>query len=38
MVFASAAERDFVVKEFGAIEGGRQTFERLEEYLPNIKG
>ncbi|HUZ07630.1 MAG TPA: SRPBCC domain-containing protein [Candidatus Paceibacterota bacterium] len=37
MVFPSAAERDFVVKEFGAIEGGKQTLERLAEYLPKIK-
>jgi uncharacterized protein YndB with AHSA1/START domain len=33
MVFASAADRDFVVKEFGAIEGGKQTLERLAEHL-----
>jgi uncharacterized protein YndB with AHSA1/START domain len=33
MVFSSAAERDFVVKEFGAIEGGKQTLERLGEHL-----
>jgi uncharacterized protein YndB with AHSA1/START domain len=33
MVFPSAADRDFVVKEFGAIEGGKQTLERLAEYL-----
>ena len=33
MVFPSAAERDFVVKEFGAIEGGKQTLERLGEHL-----
>ncbi len=37
MVFPSAAERDFVVKEFGAIEGGKQTLERLGEYLPGMK-
>jgi uncharacterized protein YndB with AHSA1/START domain len=36
MVFPSAADRDFVVKEFGAIEGGKQTLERLGEYLPKI--
>ena len=29
MVFATAQERDFVVKEFGALDGGRQTLERL---------
>jgi len=33
MVFPSVAKRDFVVKEFGAIEGGKQTLERLGEYL-----
>jgi uncharacterized protein YndB with AHSA1/START domain len=33
MIFPTAAERDFVVKEFGAIEGGRQTLERLGEFL-----
>ena len=36
MVFPSAAERDRVVKEFGAIEGGKQTLERLGEYLPKL--
>ena len=36
MVFPTAAERDFVVKEFGAIEGARQTLERLDLYLPTI--
>ena len=33
MVFPSGADRDFVVKEFGAIEGGEQTLERLSEHL-----
>ncbi len=33
LVFATPAERDFVVKEFGAIEGGKQTLERLGEHL-----
>jgi len=32
-VFASAAERNRVVEEFGAIEGGNQTLDRLGEYL-----
>jgi uncharacterized protein YndB with AHSA1/START domain len=36
MVFPSATERDYVVKEFGAIEGGNQTLERLGEYLPKM--
>ena len=33
MVFPSAQDRDFIVKEFGAIEGGKQTLERLGEFL-----
>jgi uncharacterized protein YndB with AHSA1/START domain len=33
MVFPSGEARDFVVKEFGAIEGGKQTLERLGEHL-----
>jgi len=33
MVFPSATDRNFVVKEFGAIEGGHQTLARLAEYL-----
>jgi uncharacterized protein YndB with AHSA1/START domain len=33
MVFDSAQEREYVVKEFGAIEGGKQTLQRLGEYL-----
>ena len=32
MIFPKTAERDFVVKEFGAIEGGKQTLGRLAEY------
>jgi hypothetical protein len=36
MVFPSAAACDFVVKEFGAIEGGRQTLEKLGEYLAKM--
>jgi uncharacterized protein YndB with AHSA1/START domain len=36
MVFPSATERDFVVKEFGAIEGGQQTLERLGEFLAGV--
>lgn len=32
MLFASAAELD-KVKQFGAVEGGNQTLDRLEEYL-----
>jgi uncharacterized protein YndB with AHSA1/START domain len=33
MVFDSAQEREHVVKEYGAIEGGKQTLQRLGEYL-----
>src|SRR5882757_4374029 len=33
MVFLSAAERERVVTEFGAIEGGKQTLMRLGEFL-----
>jgi len=32
-LFASAEERDKVVKEYGAIEGGNQTLDRLAEHL-----
>lgn len=32
-VFPTAAERDRVVKEYGAIEGGNQTLDRLAEYV-----
>lgn len=31
--FDSAAARDLVVREFGAIEGGNQTLARLDQYL-----
>ncbi|HEY4044783.1 MAG TPA: SRPBCC domain-containing protein [Rhodopila sp.] len=36
MVFPSASARDVVVKEYGAVEGGRQTLERLGEHLPRM--
>jgi len=36
MTFASAAERDRVVREFRAIEGGQQTLERLAQYLAKV--
>lgn len=36
MVFASAPDRDFVAKEFGAVEGAKQTLERLDEYLAKM--
>ena len=32
-VFATAEERDHVVKEYHAIEGGNQTLARLAEFL-----
>ena len=34
-IFESKEARDFVVREFKAIEGGNQTLNRLEEYLRN---
>lgn len=37
MVFPTAAERELVVREFGAIEGGQQTLERLAEHLPTMR-
>jgi uncharacterized protein YndB with AHSA1/START domain len=36
MVFADTEKRDFVVKEFGAIEGGKQTLGRLAEYVAKM--
>jgi uncharacterized protein YndB with AHSA1/START domain len=36
MLFGSTEERDKVVKEFGAIEGGNQTLDRLEEHLAKM--
>jgi len=36
MVFPSAGDRDFVAKEFGAVEGAVQTVNRLTEYLPTM--
>ena len=36
MVFASTAARDQIVREYGAAEGGKQTLERLSEYLPKM--
>jgi uncharacterized protein YndB with AHSA1/START domain len=38
MVFPTAAARDVVVNEYGAIEGGKQTLERLAEHLPKMAG
>ena len=33
MVFQTMTQRDHVVKEFDAIEGGKQTLGRLEKYV-----
>jgi uncharacterized protein YndB with AHSA1/START domain len=33
MVFPTAADRDFAVQKFGAVEGGQQTLARLGEYI-----
>ncbi len=35
-VFASAAEREMVVEQYHAIEGGNQHLDRLEEYLATM--
>jgi uncharacterized protein YndB with AHSA1/START domain len=37
MVFPTVFARDQVVREYGAIEGGRQTLERLGEHLPAMQ-
>lgn len=37
MLFESVAERDRVVKEYNAIEGGKQTLERLAQHLAKGK-
>ena len=37
-LFATAQERDEVVTKYGAIEGGKQTLERLAEHLTNKQG
>jgi uncharacterized protein YndB with AHSA1/START domain len=36
MVFPTAAIREHVVREYGAIEGGNQTLARLGNYVPNM--
>lgn len=36
LLFATAAARDYVVREHGAIEGGNQTLQRLEAYLQRM--
>ena len=37
-LFASTADRERVVREFNAVEGGMQTLARLAEYLPEMAG
>jgi uncharacterized protein YndB with AHSA1/START domain len=37
-VFPSAEMREHVVREYGAVEGGRQTLARLAEHLPAMQG
>jgi uncharacterized protein YndB with AHSA1/START domain len=36
MVFPSVAEHDRVAEKYGAVEGAKQTLERLAGYLPRI--
>jgi uncharacterized protein YndB with AHSA1/START domain len=36
MAFPSAAERNLIAKEYGAVEGAKQTLERLGEHLAKI--
>jgi uncharacterized protein YndB with AHSA1/START domain len=36
MIFPTAADRNHVVKEYNAIEGGKQTLGRLAEYLTKM--
>jgi uncharacterized protein YndB with AHSA1/START domain len=38
MLFKTVEERDYVVKEYGAIEGGNQTLNRLEQLLASLLG
>jgi uncharacterized protein YndB with AHSA1/START domain len=35
-VYDSAADRDTIIREYGAIEGAKQTFQRLAEHLPKM--
>jgi hypothetical protein len=37
MLFDLAAHRDKTVKEFGAVEGLKQTIGRLGEYVTKVK-
>ena len=36
MIFDSNAARDFIVKTYGAVEGGKQTVGRLTDYLAGL--
>lgn len=36
MVFDTPQQRERVVREYGAIEGGKQTLRRLADYLPGM--
>ena len=36
MVFKTKEERDFVVEKYGALEGNRQTMNKLEAYLKTM--
>jgi len=36
MLFPSKEAREIVAREYGAVEGGRQTLERLSEVLPEL--
>ena len=36
MVFTSTEARDRTIREFGAVEGGKSTLERLAEHLPTM--
>lgn len=37
MLFRSREDRDYVIEHYGAVEGGRQTLDRLEETLAYMK-
>jgi len=36
-IFDTPEDRDFVVKEYGAIEGGKQTLERLAQHVARVE-
>lgn len=36
LVFATAEARNYVADKFGAVEGGRQTLERLDQYVATL--